>query len=83
MWDWRTLKIMIHSTRVLISIFSFFFLAGWAGAQPFSRKSLEHPNSPADEQAPFVSPDGKVLYWTVANHADNIGGINEFLCETL
>lgn len=45
-----------------------------AEAQFASQKTLEHPNSPYDEQAPFVSPDGKVLYWTVANHPGNAGG---------
>jgi len=43
-------------------------------AQPLSQKAFDHPNTPYDEQAPIISPDGKVLYWTVANHPDNIAG---------
>jgi OOP family OmpA-OmpF porin len=39
-----------------------------------SQKSFSHVNSAYDEQAPIISPDGKVLYWTVANHPDNIAG---------
>ncbi len=39
-----------------------------------SQKSFSHVNSPYDEQAPVISPDGKVLYWTVANHPDNVAG---------
>lgn len=39
-----------------------------------SQKSFDHVNSDYDEQAPVISPDGKVLYWTVANHPDNVGG---------
>ena len=43
-------------------------------AQPMSQKSFTYVNSSYDEQSPFISPDGRVLYWTVANHPDNIGG---------
>ncbi len=31
-------------------------------------------NSVYDEQAPVLSPDGRVLYFTVANHPLNVGG---------
>jgi outer membrane protein OmpA-like peptidoglycan-associated protein len=31
-------------------------------------------NSVYDEQSPVISPDGKVLYLTIANHPQNIGG---------
>ena len=43
-------------------------------AQTLSQKSFSHVNSSYDEQSPFISPDGKVLYWTLANHPDNVGG---------
>ncbi len=43
-------------------------------AQQQSQKSFSHVNSSYDEQSPFISPDGKVMYWTVANHPDNAGG---------
>lgn len=45
-----------------------------ASGQTLTQKSFDNPNSPYDEQAPIISPDGKVLYWTVANHPLNIGG---------
>lgn len=31
-------------------------------------------NSPYDEQNPVISPDGRTLYFTRANHPENIGG---------
>ena len=31
-------------------------------------------NSPYDEQCPVISPDGRTLYFTRANHPDNVGG---------
>ena len=31
-------------------------------------------NSPYDEQCPVLTPDGKALYFTVANHPQNVGG---------
>ena len=49
-------------------------LPAFSIAQALSQKSFSHVNSPYDEQSPFISPDGKVLYWTLANHPDNIGG---------
>jgi OOP family OmpA-OmpF porin len=45
-----------------------------AVAQLITQKSFGHVNSALDEQSPMLSPDGKVLYWTVANHPDNVGG---------
>src|ERR1043165_5763273 len=53
--------------------FSFIHLFVVVSAQ-MSQKSFSHVNSAYDEQAPVISPDGKVLYWTVANHPDNIAG---------
>ncbi|MBK8291602.1 MAG: PD40 domain-containing protein [Flammeovirgaceae bacterium] len=31
-------------------------------------------NSPYDEQNPVLSPDSKTLYFTIANHPQNVGG---------
>jgi OOP family OmpA-OmpF porin len=45
-----------------------------SGYSQISQKSFRHVNSAYDEQAPIISPDGKVLYWTVANHPDNVLG---------
>ncbi|HBK89483.1 MAG TPA: hypothetical protein PKM91_11270, partial [Cyclobacteriaceae bacterium] len=39
-----------------------------------SQGSFVYVNSAKDEQAPFIAPDGKVMYWTVAHHPKNIGG---------
>ncbi|NOT76402.1 MAG: OmpA family protein [Cyclobacteriaceae bacterium] len=43
-------------------------------AQQLSQKSFRNVNSAYDEQAPVITPDGKMMYWTVANHPDNVGG---------
>lgn len=43
-------------------------------AQDLTQKAFSHVNSARDEQSPVISPDGKVIYWTVANHPDNVGG---------
>ncbi|MBN8575914.1 MAG: OmpA family protein [Cytophagales bacterium] len=46
--------------------------------QVFSQtKPLQQVNTPRDEQAPFISPDGKMLFLTVANHPDNVGGTKD------
>ncbi len=65
---------MISVFRIFLAAVSLLLVSGIAKTQSFNQISLDHPNSPYDEQAPFVSPDGNVLYWTVANHPDNIGG---------
>lgn len=43
-------------------------------AQRIDSKSFSQVNSTYDEQNPVISPDGKVLYVTLANHPQNIGG---------
>jgi OOP family OmpA-OmpF porin len=61
--------------RWLLCLSLISFLVGPLPAQQnLSQKSFGNVNSAYDEQSPFVSPDGKVLYWTVANHPDNVGG---------
>ncbi len=42
--------------------------------QSITNKSLSNINSPMDEQSPVLSPDGKTLYFTIANHPQNVGG---------
>jgi len=37
----------------------------------------ENINSPYEETRPLVAPDGKTLYFSRANHPQNIGGIND------
>ncbi len=61
---------------LMVIRYSVILIPGWfnSGAQSISQKSFARVNSAYDEQSPFISPDGKVLYWTLANHPDNIGG---------
>jgi OmpA-OmpF porin, OOP family len=49
----------------------------WTGlsfAQISFKKSFNQINSVQDEQSAVISPDGKVMYVTLANHPQNIGG---------
>ncbi|CAN5139088.1 OmpA family protein [soil metagenome] len=46
-------------------------------SQQLSQNAFRNVNSPYDEQSPVISPDGKMLYWTVAKHPDNVGGIKD------
>jgi len=58
-------------------IFLFFGLglsAFNADGQQLTSKSFFGLNSPLDEQSPVLSPDGKTLYFTIANHPQNVGG---------
>ncbi|MBZ0244821.1 MAG: OmpA family protein [Cyclobacteriaceae bacterium] len=45
-----------------------------AEGQQITNKSFVNINSPLDEQSPVLSPDGKTLYFTIANHPQNVGG---------
>jgi outer membrane protein OmpA-like peptidoglycan-associated protein len=46
--------------------------------QGFSQAVISAPfklvNSPYDEQSPVITPDGKALYFTLANHPQNVNG---------
>jgi OOP family OmpA-OmpF porin len=69
----------MHLSKALYPHHWFFlvnlFLVGSVAAQEnISQKSFRLVNSPYDEQSPIISPDGKLLYWTVANSPDNVGG---------
>jgi len=46
-------------------------------AQRINNSSLQLVNTTYDELNPVVSPDGRMLYVTVANHPQNIGGIKD------
>ncbi len=59
-------------TFLYFSLFLFFFSSAIAQPKPFALV-----NTSADEQAPVISPDGKTLYITVANHPQNVGGIKD------
>lgn len=53
---------------------SLLITTGSYGQKTFTQQALNDPNSPYDEQSPMITPDGKVLYFTIAGHPDNIGG---------
>lgn len=46
-------------------------------AQPSSSDSLSELNSPYDERNPVFSPDGNTLYFTIAGHPQNVGGVRD------
>jgi len=52
----------------------FLIFSTLAVAQKLTQQSFVNANSALDEQAPVISPDGKTMYFTVANHVQNIGG---------
>lgn len=43
-------------------------------AQTLDTPALQNINSAYDEQSPVLSPDGRLLFFTVCNHPLNIGG---------
>jgi outer membrane protein OmpA-like peptidoglycan-associated protein len=43
-------------------------------AQRLSIDAFQRVNSPFDELNPVISPDGKTLFVTIANHGSNVGG---------
>jgi OOP family OmpA-OmpF porin len=45
-----------------------------AFAQVINQEAVQSINSSYDEQSPVLSPDGKLLFFTVCNHSLNIGG---------
>lgn len=59
--------------QVAIAVF-LFFLSIQLHAQAITQQSLQTINSEHDEQSPVLSPDGKLLFFTVCNHSLNIGG---------
>lgn len=59
--------------RIVLFI-SLFFAGLSAQAQLINQQSFQRVNSGYDEQSPVLSPDGKLLFFTVCNHPLNIGG---------
>ena len=58
-------------------LFFFFLLTAitFSGiAQKFTMLALDPLNSAFDEQNPLLSRDGKTLWFTIANHPQNMGG---------
>lgn len=54
--------------------FLFLFSMSVLIAQQQVQPSLDLVNTSYDEQNPVVSPDGKLLFFTICNHPQNIGG---------
>lgn len=70
-----------HLMRVVLTMSPrIMFIAGLylsvqsTNAQRLNDNSFQQVNTPYDELHPVVSPDGKMLYLTIANHAGNSGG---------
>src|SRR5688572_6163821 len=57
-----------------ISAIVLLFIVPALYAQRISNESFQQINSNHDERSPVLSPDGKILYFTIANHAQNVGG---------
>jgi len=61
--------------RVVATLFfGCMVLSAGVGAQVLNTAAFQLVNSHGDEQAPVISPDGKTLYFTIANHVQNVGG---------
>jgi OmpA-OmpF porin, OOP family len=58
----------------LVLVFTLLFLHTFLDAQVISNESFNTINSHYDEKNPVLTPDGKTLYFTIANHPSNIGG---------
>lgn len=58
----------------LISLMLLWSVQFHSAAQTITQQSLQTINSEYDEQSPVLSPDGKLLFFTVCNHPLNIGG---------
>lgn len=57
-----------------ISLFAILFFHITQSANAQEANPFKPVNSVYDEQSPVISPDGKVLYLTIANHPQNLGG---------
>lgn len=69
--DKQVTSIMKISPILLIL---FLIISVQANAQAIDPQALQRINSPYDEQSPVLSPDGKLLFFTVCNHPLNING---------
>ena len=74
------LKFALHHLYYLCKMYQVFFrlvlvcIAATAAGQNLTQASFSKSNTGWDEQAPVISPDGKTLFYTIANHPQNIGG---------
>lgn len=67
-------KTSIFGVMKILKLILLFLLPVLGIAQDIDSKSFNLVNSIYDEQSPVISPDGKVLYFTLANHPQNRGG---------
>jgi outer membrane protein OmpA-like peptidoglycan-associated protein len=58
----------------ILSLFAVLSLTSALAGQPLHAPSLQAVNTAYDELNPVISPDGKTLYVTIANHPLNTGG---------
>jgi outer membrane protein OmpA-like peptidoglycan-associated protein len=63
--------------RFIASIISPFLVVALATAQSLPTSGLQSVNSAYDELNPVLSPDGRTLFLTIANHPQNIGGMKD------
>lgn len=63
----------LHNMKIL-TIVAFFFLTHTLLGQQLTSSSFTNINTAYDELNPVISPDGKTLYVTIANHPQNTGG---------
>jgi OOP family OmpA-OmpF porin len=73
----RKFIVLTHKSLNPIMRSLIFALCAFNATQLWSQdisESLRAVNSPYDEQAPVLSPDGNTMYFTIGNHPSNIGG---------
>ncbi|RAW01187.1 OmpA family protein [Pseudochryseolinea flava] len=58
----------------ILGLLTTLFLTLSVGGQPNFDKSFAGVNTAYDELSPVISPDGRTLFVTIANHPGNIGG---------
>lgn len=65
--------------RIPLRIIFFPIVVGLLPVLLFAQQlpSVSALNSDLDEQAPVISPDGKLMFFTVADNPQNIGGIHD------
>lgn len=67
-------ELNVFSKMVKIFALAIFVSVSIIAVAQSSKASVGHVNSSYDELNPVLSPDGLTLYFTVANHPQNVGG---------
>jgi OOP family OmpA-OmpF porin len=65
----------MRSFRTIISVL-LVLISTLISAQDI-QEALPGVNVSYDEKSPVISPDGKLLYFTISNHPQNVGGIRD------